>query len=273
MKNIQSKSLLTLIIIVFIIGFSTSGKNFIERIGETYLYTAPISSDTAGTLVKNPKWVSYPTILADHREESKEYVKQYSSRQRSYIIYMFKRGKSYFPRAVKIFAKYNVPYELQMLPALESNFNAQAVSPVGAVGYWQFMPTLARDYGLHIDGEIDERKDFTKSTIAAAKFFRDQLKYFNNDILLTVAAYNCGEGRVSLAIRNSGKENADFWDIKKYLPAETRKFVLRFVSLNVIAANYDKFLSGKLNFNEPHLVESPIEDSLKQENSLTSNSL
>ena len=71
-----------------------------------------------------------------------------------------------------------------MLPALESNFNANAVSRAGAVGYWQFMSELAKEYGLQIGGKNDERKNFSKSTVAAAKFFRDQLDYFNNDLLL-----------------------------------------------------------------------------------------
>jgi len=278
MKTIQSKSLLTLIIIFFIIGFSTSAKNLIENVSNNYLDSIPIASITpnsssVNTLIKNPNWVVYPSSLQEHREESKGYVKRYSTRERSYIIHMFDRGKPYFPRAIKIFDKYNVPYELQMLPALESNFRANAVSPAGAVGYWQFMSELAREYGLSTGVKNDERKNFLKSTVAAAKFFRDQLEYFNGDLLLTVAAYNCGQGRVKVAIKNSRKKEADFWDIKAYLPAETRRFVMKFVSLNVIAANYEKFIAGNLNFDEPHLIQLSETDSTKQDNSFTRNSL
>ena len=278
MKTIQSKSLLTLIIIFFIIGFSTSARNIIGLNGEflddsTYYDSINPKVNIESSLVKNPDWVVYPAILQEHRDESKEYVKHYSESQRSYIIYMFKRGKKYFQQAMDIFDKYNVPYELQMLPALESNFTANAVSAVGAVGYWQFMSELATEYGLKVGGKYDQRKNFTKSTTAAAKFFRDQLDYFDDDLLLTVAAFNCGQGRVRKAIKNSGKTDADFWDVKQYLPAETRRFVMRFISLNVIAANYNKFLDKKLDFKEPPLIQLALVDSAKSDYSVSRNSL
>ena len=275
MKTIQSKSLLTLIIIFFIIGFSTSAKNFIGFNGNYLLDSIPDNSVTTNMyLIQNPDRVVYPDNLKEHREESKEYVKHYSERERSYIIHMFKKGKKYFSTALDIFDKYKVPYELQMLPALESNFTANAVSSAGAVGYWQFMGELAREYGLKTGGKNDERKNFLKSTNAAAKFFRDQLAFFNNDILLTVAAFNCGQGRVKSAIKKSNEQNADYWDIKNNLPAETRRFVMKFVALNVIAHNYDKFLNKKLNFDEPHLIELAATDSTVQPDySVSRNSL
>ena len=280
MKNIQSKSLLSLIIIFFIIGFSTSAKNLFSLQGEmnpadSISPIAAISTKVPfeRTMVRNPDWVVYPSSLAEHRDESKEYVKHYSRHERDYIIHMFQKGKNFFPRAVKIFDKYNVPDELQMLPALESNFNSNAVSAAGAVGYWQFMSELAGEYGLSTKGKDDERKNFTKSTIAAAKYFRDQLEFFKGDLLLTVASYNCGSGRVIADMKKSGISNADFWDIKNYLPTETRLFVMRFISLNVIAANYDKFLKRKMNFNEPPLVQFASVDSSNLNNSDSRNSL
>ena len=242
----------------------------------SFFDSIPLASNdinTESTLVKNPNWVVYPVSLQEHRKESKEYVKKYSVKERAYIIHMFKKGKQFFSRATDIFDKYNVPYELQMLPALESGFNANAVSSAGAVGYWQFMSELAKEYGLRTGGKKDERKNFTKSTNAAAKFFRDQLKFFDNDLLLTVAAFNCGQGRVISALKRSKKEDAGFWDIRKYLPAETRKFVMRFVALNVIAANYEKFINKDLNFDEPHLIQLASTDSIHGGNSTSGNTL
>lgn len=271
MKNIRSKSLLTLIIILFIIGFTTSAKDIIGYTGENFSDSTLDSVSTAssvGTLVKNPDRVVYPLALREHREESKDYVKQFARKQRDYIIYMFSRGKNYFPKAAKIFSEYNIPEEFQMLPALESNFHANAVSPVGAVGYWQFMSELGRDYGLHINSKTDDRKNFTKSTIAAAKFFRDQLNLFNGDILLSVAAFNCGTGGVRVAMKKSHVSDPDFWDIKKYLPTETRIFVMKFIALNVISSNYHKFINHKLNFNEPPLIQLAIKDSSNSDNTV-----
>lgn len=276
MKHIQSKSLLTLIIIFFIIGFTTSARDIIGLgNGLDNIVTDSLSPNAAveSALVQNPDYVVYPASLEEHREESKSYVKLYSSRERSYIIHMFNKGKKFFPQALQIFDKYNLPTELQVLPALESNFNANAVSNAGAVGYWQFMSELAGEYGLSVNDKNDERKNFSKSTIAASKFFRDQLRFFDNDLLLTVAAFNCGQGRVRSAIKKTGKTDADFWDIKKYLPNETRIFVMKFISMNVIAANYEKFIDRKLNFNEPHLVQLASLDSSKNDISISRNSL
>jgi len=270
MKNIRSKSLLTLIIIFFIIGFTTSAKDIIGYTGNNFSDSTvdSVASLNNTTLVKNPARVVYPLALREHREESKDYIKQFAHKQRDYIIYMFSRGKNYFPKAAKIFEEYDVPEEFQMLPALESNFHANAVSPAGAVGYWQFMSELGRDYGLHINSKIDERKNFTKSTIAAAKFFRDQLDFFKGDILLSVAAFNCGTGGVRVAMKKANVSDADFWDIKKYLPTETRIFVMKFIALNVISANYHKFLSHKLDFSEPSLIQLAVKDSSNADNTV-----
>jgi membrane-bound lytic murein transglycosylase D len=266
MKTIQSKSLLTLIIIFFIIGFRTSAKNFIKP-GDYYIHLTPGDS-TIGTvkngmyLIDNPNRVLFPENLEEYREMSKDYIKKYSVRERGYIIHMLKKGEKFIPQIAKIFDQYDVPSEFQMLPALESNWSANAVSPAGAVGYWQFMGTLAREYGLKTGGAKDERKNFNKSTHAAAKFFRDQLEFFDGDILLTVAAYNCGPGRVRSSLKKSKIKNPNFYDIKEYLPAETRRFVNKFVSLNVIAANYENFIAKNLDFTEPDLIQLASSDTM-----------
>ncbi len=176
MKSIQSKSLLTLIIIFFIVGFTTSAKSIIDSpdIGDVNIETA-----TEPTTETNPLSVIYPVSLQEYRMQTKEYIKSFSKKKREYIIYVFKKGEKFFPKAIRILDKRDLPLELQMIPALESQFNANAVSPVGAVGYYQFMSELAGEYGLHVGGKYDDRKNFTKSSVAAAKFFKDQLDYFN----------------------------------------------------------------------------------------------
>ncbi len=270
MKKIQSKSLLTLIIILIIIGISTTSATRYIGTQSKVVTDSTIKTDSSGnpkglSMIDNPNRVVYPEILSEHREESKAYIRKYMRKEREYIKLMFRRGKSYLPVARNILNKYDVPIEFQVLPALESNFSAQAVSPAGAVGYWQFMPELAREYGLKIGGKYDERKNFSKSTVAAAKFFRDQLKVYNDDPLLVVAAYNSGTGRVNLAIKKSGIKNPDYWQIREYLPAETRRFVMNFLALNVIHSNYDKFLAKTINFDEPASIQLASYDSVKSE--------
>ena len=264
MKIIRSKSFLTILIILFIIGFSTSAG---------IIPAEPNSvTDLPGEI--NPLSVLYPASLQDYRKQTKEYIKAFSKKEREYIIHIFSKGKKFFPKALEVLEKYDVPQELQMIPVLESDFNANAVSPAGAVGHWQFMATLAKEYGLRTGGKYDERRNFTKSTVAAAKFFRDQLDYFNDDLLLSVAAYNCGQGRIRSSVKKSGKADATFWDIKRYLPAETRRFVMNFIALNVIFSNYEKFLNKELNFNEPPLmIQIVSQDSTIKKDSLSAAAL
>lgn len=258
MKKIQSKSLLTLIIILIIIGISTTSATvFISKQTKDLASDSTLKSDSIKAPeilfeIENPNRVRYPKLLREHRNESKEYIAGYLKREREYIKLMFRRGKNYMPVARSIFDRYDVPHEFQVLPALESNFKGTAVSPAGAVGYWQFMSQLAREYGLKIGGPNDERKNFNKSTIAASKFIRDQLKIYN-DPLLVVAAYNCGPGRVNQAIRKSGSK--DYWDLNQHLPAETRRFVLRFLALNVVAMNYDLFMDNNMDFEAPPTIQ------------------
>jgi membrane-bound lytic murein transglycosylase D len=252
MKIIRSKGFLTLLVILFAVVFSTSANSLIGFPGILPFGNYPAST-TSGEI--NPLSVIYPPSLQDYRKQTKEYIKTFSKKEREYIIHIFSKGKNFFPKALEVLDKYNVPQEFQMIPVLESEFNANAVSPAGAVGHWQFMSELAKEYGLRTEGKYDERRNFAKSTIAAAKFFRDQLDFFNDDVLLCVAAYNCGQGRIRSSITKSGKDDATYWDIKRYLPAETRKFVMNFIALNVIFTNYEKFLNKELNFNEPPLIQ------------------
>ena len=206
---------------------------------------------------ERPSNVIYPVNLQNHRAQTIGYIEKFSSRKRSYLMNTYRKGKIYFPKVTAMLKRYQLPQELKVLVALESGFNANAVSRAGAVGYWQIMDDVGKEYGLQIvkasdkasSKKKDERKNFSKSTLVAVKYLRDRCRNLNSDLLLMVAAYNCGVGNVWDAMKKSGKTNANFWDIKKYLPAETRSYVMNFVTLNVIFANYDKFAKQQLVFN------------------------
>ena len=74
-------------------------------------------------------------------------------------------------------------------------------------------------------------------------------------------------------MKKCGKADATYWDIKKYLPAETRKFVMNFIALNVISSNYEKFLNNELNFNEPPILQETPSDSTSTKDSLSAMTL
>jgi membrane-bound lytic murein transglycosylase D len=175
------------------------------------------SSNNATAFKLNPKAVSF--------------VQDYMGDEGDRLTKMKSWAKPFFNRIDEIFSKRNLPVELKYLAVIESDLKSSATSRVGAAGPWQFMAETARDLGLRVSRKVDERRDFVKSTIAAAKYLNDLYNTYN-DWLLVIAAYNCGNGPVNSAIRKSGSSN--FWDLQYYLPAESRNHVKKFIATHYI---------------------------------------
>jgi membrane-bound lytic murein transglycosylase D len=140
-------------------------------------------------------------------------------------------GQPYFNLIENILQQYGLPKELKYIAVIESNLQPSATSPVGAGGPWQFMPATARAYGLTVNGALDDRRDYYKSTHAAAKYLLTLYKDLH-DWLLVMAAYNGGQGRVYSAIKKSGSR--DFWQLQYHLPEESRTYVKRFIATQYI---------------------------------------
>lgn len=141
-------------------------------------------------------------------------------------------AKPYFNMMDGVMKKYGLPEELKYLAVIESELKSTATSWAGAVGPWQLMPQTARDLGLKVNRNIDERKNYAKSTHAAAKYLRDLYREFN-DWLLVIAAYNGGPANVYSAIKKS-QGSRNFWKLQYYLPAETRMHVKKFIGTHYI---------------------------------------
>lgn len=140
-------------------------------------------------------------------------------------------GKPYFDVMDNILAQHGLPKELKYLAVIESNLKSNARSWAGAVGPWQFMPATARNMGLKIGKNYDERRDLTKSTHAASKYLNNLFALYG-DWLLVIAAYNGGPGVVNSAIRKSGSR--DFWTLQRYLPNESKNHVKKFIATHYI---------------------------------------
>ncbi|MBC2600610.1 lytic transglycosylase domain-containing protein [Puniceicoccus vermicola] len=119
------------------------------------------------------------------------------------------------------FAEKGVPTELIWLAEVESSFDPEAISPVGAKGLFQFMPATAEWMGLEVTPD-DERVNASKSASAAAKYLRYLYGRFESWPLV-FAAYNAGEGRVRRLMREQSA--TDFNGIAAVLPSETRMYV------------------------------------------------
>lgn len=142
----------------------------------------------------------------------------------------------YFPIFEKHLEEYNIPVEMKYLPVIESGLNPKATSRAGAKGLWQFMPGTAGMMKLRNNSYIDESRDPIKSTDAACRYLLDLYDDFD-DWFLAMAGYNCGPGNVRKAIRKAGGKK-DFWEIKKYLPRETRNYIPKFIAMIYILNNH-----------------------------------
>jgi membrane-bound lytic murein transglycosylase D len=153
------------------------------------------------------------------------------------LTQVLQRGEPYLFHILDRLEQAGMPAELALLPVIESAFDPFATSPAGAAGIWQFMPETAAYVGLNQDWWYDGRRDIIASTDAALDYLDRLHKRFNNNWLLTLAAYNAGGTRVKRAIRknrDAGKPD-DFWHLS--LPAETQAYVPKLIALRTIIEN------------------------------------
>jgi membrane-bound lytic murein transglycosylase MltF len=137
------------------------------------------------------------------------------------------RSEAPFTVIDSVLTRYHLPLELKYLAVIESELKPTAVSRVGAEGTWQLMRGTAHVLGLKVNKQTDERKDLAKSTRAAALYLRDLHHQFK-DWLLVLAAYNGGPLPVLRAMHKA--RSRDFWALQKFLPAESRMHVKKFIA-------------------------------------------
>lgn len=168
-------------------------------------------------------------ISLTYNQSVKNYIDMYAVRKRELTSRVMGLANLYFPMFEEVLDREGLPLEFKYLSVVESALNPLAVSPMGATGIWQFMFNTGKLYDLKVTSYIDERKDPYKSTVAACKYFKDMYAIYG-DWLLVIASYNCGPGNVNRAINRAGGKTS-FWEISKYLPAETRGYVPAFIAV------------------------------------------
>ncbi len=174
-------------------------------------------------------------LVSNSQVES--YIRYFQGKGRKGFNVWLKRYVQYKDIILPILDEYDLPEELIVVSMIEAGLDPKAVSRAQAVGLWQFMYSTGKEYGLNRNWYIDERQDPIKSTHAAAKYFKDLYKEFD-DWYLVLAAYNGGWGRLNRALKLH--ETSDYWQLYS-LPQETKNYIPYYLSAAIIVKNPEKY--------------------------------
>ncbi|MBL6646510.1 MAG: lytic transglycosylase domain-containing protein [Flavobacteriaceae bacterium] len=146
-------------------------------------------------------------------------------------ILMLKRAEKYFPIIEPILASYNIPDDFKYLAVIESGL-MNATSPAGAKGFWQLMRATAREYGLEVNSNVDERLHLELSTKVACTYLNRAYEKFGS-WTLAAAAYNAGRSRVSRYLDYQQVDN--YYDL--LFGEETGRYVFRILAAKLLFEN------------------------------------
>jgi membrane-bound lytic murein transglycosylase D len=197
-----------------------------------------------------------PSIVTDYGGNEladtavKRHVSLFSEKIRERFSLWLRRSGKYLEMMKQILKEKNIPEDIVFLSLIESGFSANAYSPARAAGYWQFIASTAKRYGLEIDWWRDERRDPVKSTEAAADYLKDLYEMFGS-WNLAMAAYNAGEGRILKALNKANAE--DYWSLlnTNHIRKETKEYVPKFIAASMIANSPSSFGFEDLEYHRP----------------------
>lgn len=203
-----------------------------------------VSENIAPAPIINDVWVRLRNNLSfDLSLDNSAIRKQRNNfiRHPDYFHRVSRHAKRYLFHVATAIETQGVPGELALLPIVESAYDPFAYSHGRASGMWQFIPATGKHLGLQQDWWYDGRRDVVKSTAAAIKYLRYLHNRFDGDWLIALAAYNCGEGNVSKAIRlnRARGKGVDFWSLK--LPRETKLYVPKMIALAQILNEPERY--------------------------------
>ncbi len=170
----------------------------------------------------------------------------------SYLNRVFARAQRYLPFITAELEARGLPFELALLPIVESAFDPFAYSHGRAAGLWQIIPGTGRRFGIRQNWWYDGRRDAVDSTRGALEYLTHLHKLMDGDWPHAIASYNSGEGNVLKAIkRNRARSKpTDYWNLS--LSKETSAYVPRLLALVELVKNPEKY-----NINLPLLIDEP----------------
>ncbi len=193
--------------------------------------------------VVSPKIPSRIDIAGDELNVDRYDIKERLDRELISFSYMhsstlliIKRANRFFPEVEPILKEMGVPDDFKYLMAVESNLAQVAKSYVGAAGLWQLMPETARELGLEVNKDIDERYNISLATRAACKYLLNAYEKYGN-WWSVAASYNAGQGYVSHQLNKQEVDNA----VDLYMYEETSRYFFRIAALKVIMTKPESY--------------------------------
>jgi membrane-bound lytic murein transglycosylase D len=185
-----------------------------------------------------------------YNDEVKTWVKYFQGPGRNSFKKWLERSNKYIPRIQSILQEEGLPRDLVYMAMIESGFSSHAVSSASAVGPWQFIQPTAERYGLKVNWWLDERKDFDKSTRAAAKYLKFLYAEFKAWYLVA-AGYNTGENRIIRLIERH--QTTNFWTLanRGALVDETKNYVPKLIAATLIAKAPNLYGFREMSLQEP----------------------
>jgi len=222
---------------LFMIIFCLSGRN---AVGQAADVVPPVSLPSLVSAIKVQGPLSFcgeqVPLDSDEIQEKLEKELLLILWNRPQVILWLKRATRYFPYIERTLALNNMPEDLKYIAVVESALLSHAGSSKGAVGYWQFIKSTGLRYGLVIDRNIDERRNFFASTDAAVSYLKELYELFGS-WTLAAAAYNLGEERLQDEKESQMVES--FYDF--YLPQETQRYIFKIVAAKLILSNPSRY--------------------------------
>jgi hypothetical protein len=180
----------------------------------------------------------------------------------SQTIRYLKNAPRYFSIIDPILKENGIPEDFKYLCVAESGFDVKAVSPAKAVGLWQMLEAPARENGLEINAEVDERYHIEKSTLAACKILKSAYQKYGSWSLVA-ASYNAGRAGID---RLMGIQKAkSYYDL--LLVEETARYIFRILAYKLVMENSEKygFMVNPPDYyplikTEPYEINGPVAD-------------
>ncbi|MDR1595147.1 MAG: lytic transglycosylase domain-containing protein [Prevotellaceae bacterium] len=169
----------------------------------------------------------------------------------SSMIYTIQLAGRYMDVIENMLKQYGVPDDMKYLCVAESNLQ-NVVSPARAAGFWQFLPGTAKEFGLQITAEIDERYNLEKATKAACEYLKMAHNKFGN---WTLAAASYNVGMTHIANQVAVQKQKSYYDLQ--LNQETIRYVYRAVAYKLVMTDPEKygFCISPKNIFEPLLYK------------------